>query len=435
MQRAVMILMSGAILANGIGFIKSLLIASYYGTSADLDAYVLSLAPHRLLEGVLIGVTQVTLIPRYLELWEKEGAEYAFALFATISCWIMIFLSCVISGMLLGSSMLASYLGAGFAPSQVTMTALLLKWSTAFLALTIVNDLWICLLQAHHQFVLAGFLPLLSGVCSLVYIVLFHSQGVLSLMYGLIFGMFVQVIITCYSVRRLLPKRLFLLPPFHPEIQKTGKVMFPLLLGSSFGHINVVVDQVMAAVLPAGSIAALSYASKLHSVLADMFIMVVSRAMLPFLAKQAAQNDLPAMKATFSLTIKRTLWVLVPLSLFIVVFGKLLVQLVFQRGAFTAHSTSATAGAWIAYTVGLPVQAVGILTARVYNVLQDNKTLMYVAGGGIILNILFNWIFMQIWGHIGIALSTSGVYLVATSILLYILNKKMRKLSSQPFSS
>jgi putative peptidoglycan lipid II flippase len=422
-----MILMSGAILANGIGFIKSLLIASYYGTSADLDAYVLSLAPHRLIEGVLIGVTQVTLIPRYLELREKEGAECAFALFVTVTCWILVFVFCVISGILLGSSVLASYLGAGFEPAQVAFTASLLKRSTIFLALTIVNNLWICLLQAHQQFFLTGFLPLLSGVCSLTYIVLFRSQGILSLMDGLIVGMLVQTSVTLYSARRLWPKRVFLLPLLHPEIQKTGKVMFPLLFGSSFGHINVMVDQMMASRLPAGSISALSYASKLYSVLNEMFVMVISRAILPFFAQQAAEQDIPAMKSTFSSAIKRVLCVLVPITVFIGIFGKYLVQLVFQRGAFTAHSTSATTGAWIAYTAGLPAQAIGVLTARVYNVLQDNKTLMVVAGASIGLNILLNRVFMHFWGHIGIAVSTSVVQTINTVSLWYLLQRKIGK--------
>jgi putative peptidoglycan lipid II flippase len=422
-----MILMTGTILANGLSFVKSLLIASYYGTSAELDAYFLSLAPYRLIEGVLIGVIQVTLIPRYLELTEKKGKDYAFAVFVTFTCWIILLVMVVIIAFLWGSSSIASYLGTGFEPSRVAFTALLLKISMAFLALRIINDLWMCLFQARRQFFFTGFAPLLSGVCSLGYIVGFRSQGVLSLMYGLIFGMLVQTGVTLYNTRRLLPNRVFFLPFLHPEIRKTGALMFPLLLGSSFGHINLVVDQMMASMLPAGSIAALNYASKLHSVLTEMFVMVISRAILPFLAQQVAENDIQAMKDTFSLTIKRTLYVLLPISVFIVVFGRFMVQLVFQRGAFTAHSTSATAGAWIAYTLGLPAQAIGILTARVYNALQDNKTLMYVAGISIGLNILFNWIFMKIWGHIGIALSTSMLQWVTTFMLGYFLHKKIKR--------
>ncbi|MBD3307081.1 hypothetical protein GF339_11715, partial [candidate division KSB3 bacterium] len=82
-QRATLMLMAGTLAVNGLGFAKSLLIAAYYGTSPALDAYVLSLAPLNLLSGVLVGTLQATIIPRYLELHEKQGADYAFAVFRT----------------------------------------------------------------------------------------------------------------------------------------------------------------------------------------------------------------------------------------------------------------------------------------------------------------------------------------------------------------
>jgi putative peptidoglycan lipid II flippase len=158
-----------------------------------------------------------------------------------------------------------------------------------------------------------------------------------------------------------------------------------------------------------------------------MFIMVVSGAVLPFFARQVVKDDFEMLRVTFLLTIKKMLYVLLPITVCIIFLGETFVQVLFQRGAFSAHSTSATAGAWIAYTLGLPMQAIGIITARMYNALQDNKTLMYVAGGSIGLNIFFNWLFMKFWGHVGIALSTSGLYCVTTSVLLYLLYRKTGK--------
>ena len=113
-QRAALILMGGTFLANGLAFFKSLCIASYYGTSAELDAYFLSLAPLRMILGVVIGTLQVTLIPRYLELKEKEGPEFAFAFFATWVLWILIL--CIgMSGILfIGGAKLRHPLEEGF---------------------------------------------------------------------------------------------------------------------------------------------------------------------------------------------------------------------------------------------------------------------------------------------------------------------------------
>jgi putative peptidoglycan lipid II flippase len=201
--------------------------------------------------------------------------------------------------------------------------------------------------------------------------------------------------------------------------------MLPLLIGASFGHINVVVDQIMASSLPTGSIASLNYANRLHSVLTQLFIMVVSRAVLPFFAHRIAEDDVDGAKRLFFQTLKGTLLILIPISVGVFVFGKWFIHVVFERGAFTAQSTTATSQAWMAYAVGLPMQAAGILTARMYNALQHNITLMVVAGAGVGLNIIFNRIFMEFWGHVGIAASTSALYCITTCVLVYYLHRKI----------
>ena len=76
--------MVGTLLENAFSFVKSLFIAAYYGTSAELDAYFLSLAPLLLISGILGGVIQATLIPKYIEIQIQRGKTYAFAVFEEI---------------------------------------------------------------------------------------------------------------------------------------------------------------------------------------------------------------------------------------------------------------------------------------------------------------------------------------------------------------
>lgn len=395
-----------------------MLIALYFGTSAELDAYFLSLAPMRLIAGVLIGGVQAALIPYYLELRAARSQEHAFSVFLSFSGWGLAASGALMVGIWLGSPWIARLLGVGFSPELLAFTTTLVTWSAVLLACTLLNDLGNCLLNAHRRFWALAVLPLISGLLSAASLVAFHAMGVSILMYGLIGGLVAQNAATLYLMRRLAPARVRWLPPNHGDIRKVFVAMLPLLVGASLGHVNMLVDQMMASTLPAGSIAALQYAHKLHTVLTQMFIMMVSTAILPFLSSQAAENRIDDLKTTFRLTIRRTLLILIPISIGIVVAGKPFVHLVFQRGAFSAHSTQATAQAWVAYSLGLPFMAVGILAARVYNALKDNMTLMYVSGGNIALNILCNWLFMKSWGHVGIALSTTVVYVLATTILL-----------------
>lgn len=426
-RQATLILMAGTAALYGLSLFKSFVIASYYGTSAQLDAYFLAFAPFNLISGVVVSSIQAAVIPKYLEVVAHRGKEEAFAFLSTICCFLLAIIMAISLFLFFGNSVIARYLGSGFDAPHIAFTAALLRASTILLLLTIVSETATCLFQAHRQFAFVAFAPLISGIFSFWYMIQFQSDGVISLMHGLIGGMCLQSGVILYAARQFFPVRFRLLSPFHPDVKQGMKMMTPLFVGSSFGHINMVVDQMMASRLPAGSIAALNYAAKLHSMLTQMFIMMASKAMLPFLAQQAAENDFDALKATFFKIVKTTLIILLPISAAIILFGRFAIEIFFQRGAFTAQSTSATAGAWTAYTLGLPLMAVGILAARMYNVLQENPTLMYVAGGSVAVNIVLNWIFMHWWGHIGIALSTSVVACLSTGVLLAVLSGKINR--------
>ncbi|GAK57256.1 virulence factor MVIN family protein [Candidatus Vecturithrix granuli] len=409
-----------------LSFVKSFIIAAYYGTSAELDAYFLALAPFNLILGIAAGAIQAALIPKYSELSIKQGKQYAFSFLATFLMYIIGGVIMIIGIFWWKSFFLASQFGTRFSDQQVTLMASFLKMTTLLLVFAVFNTIGSALFNAHQKFLLSASLPLAGGILSVGYIIFFRDQGVVSLMYGLLIGLAAQSCLMGGIAQRFFSDcSLTFFSLRHPEIRKTGKILSPLILGGMLGHANIIIDQMMASMLPAGSISALQYASRLHSVFTQMFVMVVSNAALPFFAQQVAQNDLHALKATFFQVAKRTLLFLLPLSLGILLFGNMFVKLAFQRGAFSVHSTLATAGAWKAYTLGLPVMAVGILATKIFNSLQENTILMYISAGNIVLNIGLNWLFMSWWGHIGIALSTTGVYCVATGMVLYLLHKKI----------
>lgn len=416
--------MSGMALAHGLRFLKSLLIARYYGTSGELDAYILSLAPFSLITGILIASLQSAIIPRYLELEKTFGQAKAFAVFRTFGICLLTGVAGLGMLIFVGSPLLSEILGSRFTDSQRMLTTGLLRLSIALLLLTICIESALCLFQSHRRFAMVSFSPLVNATLSIGYLLVFHEQGVTALLYGLIFGMAGQLGVVLWGGRQFIPPQYEPIVPNHPEVRRMFTAMVPLLLGASCGQVNLIIDQVMASRLPEGSLAALHYAAKLHQIFTQVFVVVVVQAVFPFLARQVADGEEKAIKKTFWMIAGRMLLVLVPISVGILFFGRPLVRLVFERGAFSAHSTATTTGAWVAYAVGLPIQAIRHLTVRLYNALQENHILLYVSAASIGVNILLNTLCMRIWGHIGIAVSTSGVYALSGAFLLYWLVRR-----------
>src|SRR4029079_19025312 len=74
---------------------------------------------------------------------------------------------------------------------------------------------------------------------------------------------------------------------------------------------------------------------------------------------------------------------------------------------FGVHDTVATAGALMAYCVGLPAfAAVGVFT-RTFYALGDTRTPVRASFVSVAINVALNLAFMKPFGHVGLALATS----------------------------
>jgi putative peptidoglycan lipid II flippase len=119
----------------------------------------------------------------------------------------------------------------------------------------------------------------------------------------------------------------------------------------------------------------------------------------------------------------------VPLTISLVLFSKPLVQLLFQRGLFTAEDTDIVATIQMFYALQLPFYLAGILVVRLISSIQANQILMWAAFYNLIANIVLNKFFIHYLGVSGIALSTTVVYLISFLYCWSMLNKHMQKVT------
>jgi O-antigen ligase len=105
------------------------------------------------------------------------------------------------------------------------------------------------------------------------------------------------------------------------------------------------------------------------------------------------------------------------------------VQILFQRGAFTAEDTDRVASTLVGFVVGLTPMAFGFIVSRAFVALGKTKVLLGVSLFSVMANAVFDYLFARIWQSTGIALSTSAVYFCTMFILLFTLNRMIGKLN------
>lgn len=189
---------------------------------------------------------------------------------------------------------------------------------------------------------------------------------------------------------------------------------------------TTVVDQAMAAaLLPAGSLATLTYADVIVGALLSVAAMALGTAILPYLADMAQAGDHLGIRSCLVSNTRLILWVGVPVSAALYFGPRPLVSLFFERGEFVAANTDAVGAVLAMYALQMPFYAIGILCARIVSSLHANAVLFRVSVLGLAANVGLNLAFMPSLGTAGIALSTTLVYLLSTSVMWWWIQRQL----------
>jgi putative peptidoglycan lipid II flippase len=187
-----------------------------------------------------------------------------------------------------------------------------------------------------------------------------------------------------------------------------------------------IVDKSMAAVLAPGSVAALNYGNKFIVLILGLTSTAVGTAVLPYFSKLVAEKDWRNIKETLKFYLVLIFGVTIPMAAILFFLSKPLIMVVFERGLFSADDTQLVSSIQSMFAFQIPFYVGGILIVRLISSLRANHILMWGAIINLTTNILFNLLFIALFGLKGIALSTSVVYFISFFFLFYCSTKILR---------
>jgi len=123
--------------------------------------------------------------------------------------------------------------------------------------------------------------------------------------------------------------------------------------------------------------------------------------------------------------LRLTLFICLPAAAGLIALADPMVRVLFGRGAFGAHAVAATAGALVAYGVGLPAFACVRPLYSAYFALADTRTPAITAAVCLVVYVATGLALMDPLGHVGLALATSVSSWVNVAVLGIILRKKL----------
>jgi putative peptidoglycan lipid II flippase len=409
---------------------KELVVAYQFGTSDALDAFLIAFLLPGFAIALVSGSLNAALIPTYIQVREHEGHEAAQRLASSImvsSAGLLIAVSVILA---LIARYILPVVASGFSPEKLALTASLYYVLLPCLLLSGLATTWSAILNAQDRFALAAAGPMVTSVMTvLVLLVLAKYWGIYALAVGTVAGSLLEAGLIGWWLGR---QGSSVFPRWHgvtPAVAQVWGQYTPMLAGAFLMGSTILVGQSMAAMLGSGSVAALAYGSKITTLVLGIGSVAVSTAVLPHFSRMVARGEWDSVRHTLITYARLIVIITLPLMAILIYFSEPLVRVLFQRGAFTEADTQLVAWVQGLYLLQVPVFVLGMLIVRLISALRANRILMWGAGINLVFNIACNYLLMNSLGVAGIALSTSLMYLVSTSFLLFMAMRLLQRVS------
>ena len=400
------------------GAVKLIYAARLFGAGDAMDAYLIAFLLPSFFIDMFAGTLDSALIPTLIEVREKHGKAAAEELYRTT-------LAAAGTGLLLTSALVAAasalllrLVASSFPPAKLAYTQQLLLVMIAVVPLSGLASTWRAVLNSEHHFAYSAAVPAVTPLVSILALLAAGKQyGVLALAVATVAGGALEAGLAGMGVKRIgytiIPRWTGVSPALRQvAIQYSPLVAMTLVMTGS-----ALVDQSVAARLGSGSVAALSYGTRLLGVLVVIGPTAMGTAVLPHISAAAVQAEPAALRRVFRSYGVFVLCVILPVTVGFIYFSEPIIRLLFQKGAFDAAATQLVSNVQKAALLQLPIAVLLALEIRLSSARKANRLLYRVAALSLLLTIVLDVLFMRWWGVVGIALAGVCTRLVSSLYL------------------
>ncbi len=428
--KAAGILGSATILSRIMGMVRDMVTSWLFGAGMATDAFFGAFQiPNMLRRFFAEGALTSAFVPIFSETLVQEGKERAREL-ANLSFTLLFIVTSLVTIIgILFSPVIVGIMFPGYAsvPGKFDLTVLLNRVMFPYLFFISLVALAMGILNTVRHY----FTPAISTVFLNISMILcalllrpFFDYPITALAVGVLAGGFIQLIMQIPVLWRLgFPLK----PAFSlndPALRRIALLMLPATLGVGVYYLNITVGNILASLLPEGSVSYLYYAQRLFEFPQGVFTVSVAQAVLPTMSRQAAEGDLEAMKDSLNYGVRLTLFVTIPALVGLALCSTPLMSLLFMGGRFDYQMAMQSANALVCYSAGLSFVALVRVLAPAFYAMKDTRTPVLTAFVSFVINLLLSLWLMGPLLHGGLALASSISALANMMLLFLFLRRK-----------
>ena len=316
--RAAAIVAASVFLSRVLGFFREWAIAEQVGSNAITDAYYAAFTIPDILTYLLAGgALSITFLPVFLEYFAAQREEEAWHVFSVVLSGMSALLLVLLIPAELFAPALTRWIAPGFTPQQQQLVTHLTRIMLPAQAFFFIGGVLSAVQYARGRFLIPSLAPLLyNGLIITFGLLLGGRWGIQAFSWGVLSGSLLgNCLLQMYGVSKLSPQFRLSLNFRHPGFRRYLRLTIPIMVGFSFIFVDDWAIRWCGSFLVPASITWLGYGKTLMRVVVAMFGQAAGVASFPILARQAAEQKWPEMKAGLQDALQHVILAIVPVSI------------------------------------------------------------------------------------------------------------------------
>lgn len=400
-----------------LGFAREALIGAALGAGPVADAFYAAFRFPNLFRRLLAeGAFNTAFIPLFAKEVEGGGLEAARKFGEQILAVLFVVLLLLTALAMIAMPYLVSTI---IAPRfvdipekydlTVTMTRIMFPYLFCMSLVAMLSGV----LNSLRRFFLAALVPVLLNIVLIGVLLAALQSGLsprdtgLAMAWGVFVSGFLQLGFLIWGVRREGFSMRLRAPHMTPQVKRLMVLMGPALLTGGVTQINLLVGQIIASAQD-GAIALLNYADRINQLPLGVIGIAIGVVLLPELARALKAEDMDNAAHLQNRSLEFALGLTLPAAVGFMVMPGPIVNILYERGAFTPETTALTAAALAAFSAGLPAYVLIKVFQPAYFAREDMKTPFWYSAIAVVINIAGSLMLFPTYGHVGIAAATSA---------------------------
>lgn len=426
MFRSGLLVMIITMVSRVLGLVRAGIIAYYFGASAMTDAFFSAFKISNFFRQLLgEGALGSSFIPLYNEKVESEGEERSKQFIFSVINLLFVFSTIITILMIVFSDQIILGIVSGFPDETKIIASKLLKIMSIYFIFISLSGMICAILNNFKQFAIPASTSIFFNLAIIFASMYFgKSYGIDALAYGVVVGGLLQFLVVLPSFFKIVRGYSLKIDWKDPYLKKIFIMICPMLVGIVARQVNTIVDQMFASYLAEGGVSALENATRLYLLPVGVFGVSISTVIFPALSKAMSKNNLKEATDNIVKGLNILLFLIIPSTAVLTFYAPEVIRLTLSYGKFGEEAVRVTSQALIYYSIGLYFYTAIYLMTRAFYSVKNSTYPVKFSIISIVINIVLNFLLIDIMEYRGLALSTSIASAVNFLLLVTVFRKK-----------